>query len=234
MTHRAPAILPSPPERAWFAIERKVALAAIRAADKGHDPLRIGALHCEYGQDTHLEIVRRLVGVNMEMALDCAADIAFQLEPVRTIPERLQTSKVQPLDRAFAHMLAHAGVDPIVVAWLVIVGGTLDIDDLRSGYRLARVDNKPPDNKDNRSEILCDDRVVWTQRGLIFAPALPDTLVDLCAGRPLKEVVSHPVLDPLPITISQTEQRESITRIHTDHAPSPASVDDLVQAMTRT
>lgn len=223
-----------PPRRPHIAIERRIALAIIRAAGKGHDPLRVGPLYFDVGQDTHAAIVQRLEGVGMEMALDCAADIAFQLEGELDGPDGSRRPRPMPLDPAFVHMLAHAGLDPVVVCWLVVAGGTLDVDDLRSGYRLAHVTGLAADDPQNGTEILCADTVVWQQRGRIFSPALPDTVAGIIDGRPLREVLSHPVLDPLPIAIVRADQRETVTHIHTDHAPVAASVEELVAAMPRT
>lgn len=210
-------------------LEPRVANAATGSANRGHDPLHIGPLHCHYGQDVITLLAERLAGVRANMALDTAFEINHHLWPM----DGSQRRRFVPIDPLFAALLAHEGIDPLVAVWLSLQAGILDISDSTTGFQIAKVMGaNPPDHADNRSEIVLKE-CAWTQKGILYAPALPETVTDLIVGRPLREVVSHPALDRFDLTIVRTDQREDVIHIHTDHVPRAADVDDLVAAMER-
>lgn len=215
-----------------FNVAAGVANAAIRYAGKGHDPLQVGPLFCQYGSDSIREIDERLQGVRGDMAKAVATEIGRHLEELTTFSNPDKAVTIDPL---FARLLAHEGVDPLVVCLLALQCGRLEVDDTVSGYRRALVfGSTPPADPANGTEILLGLNTVWTQKGTMYLPPnLPDTVAVLLEGRPLRDVVSHPVLDTVPLTITSTDHRGSVIHIHTDFAPVCATVEELYRAMPR-
>jgi hypothetical protein len=72
----------------------------------------------------------------------------------------------------------------------------------------------------------------WSDGGVdLERGMLPDTLVAAIHRRRLSEVVSHPILDPLDLTIEHVADNLGWPRLVTDHKPDAVRIDVIAQSM---
>ena len=56
-------------------------------------------------------------------------------------------------------------------------------------------------------------RTAWNSRGYVVLPAMPATLREAAGGRPLRDLVSHPVLDRFDLTVDGVSGTENGTTV---------------------
>ena len=202
-----------------------VVRAVMDRASTGDDPLGIGGIP--------LDRASRARGL-VEDALDGMDAPTAELvgrSMVRDLRDRRRTignpQGLVPMDPVCAAVMAHLGIDPMAAAWLTTLFGTVDLDD-EDGVLVARSDNLPPEQESGRGSASIGKGGFWLQHGRLDVHGIPDTVATLCPGRPLREVVSHPVLDMHALSIVEVEQWEGVTTLVTDHRARPATVDELV------
>lgn len=58
------------------------------------------------------------------------------------------------------------------------------------------------------------DEVYLEIQRIEMSGRMPETILDACVGRRVSDVVSHPLLDPIPLIVKETELRGTGTRIY--------------------
>lgn len=96
----------------------------------------------------------------------------------------------------------------------------------RVGSDTAPADPPVPGRADTRIRRLALDTVALGRsahwwKGTVLVDPLPETTISALAGRPLTDLVSHPVLDPLGLVITDASNNEEIelAEVRTDHRP---------------
>jgi hypothetical protein len=209
-----------------------VVLRTSRMVERGIDPLGIGLKHDEQLKRARSVIERSIAGVDDATRERLVNVVRDQLARTRTIGN---PQGVMPLDPIAAQCLAHRGVDPLVAVHLALDIGMVAFDDLKTGYQAASVDGTSPADQASTEMNLGD--ASWTQRSnwgtvrlIVARRVLPDTMHALVGGRPLRELVSHPVLDRYDLSIVDIDVREIVIHLHTDHRPRPATMDQVIAA----
>ena len=65
------------------------------------------------------------------------------------------------------------------------------------------------------AEVMLDDKVWWKNNGISIRKELPKSRLLQMKGKPLKDLISHPVLDEHPLTIIDLDE----TRIEVGYIP---------------
>lgn len=207
-------------------VHLRTVLAAVRAADRGHDPLHIGPLHYAEGDEQKKAIERRLAGVDENMAGDLRYEVEYQLEA--------NPKKSIPIDPLLAELLAYVGIDPLVAVWLALQTGSLEIEDETTRWQMAKINSTSGCGTYANDTQIVIGKTSWDQNGRMYTDAIPVTSMVEAKGRMLRDVVSHPVLDREPMIIKDLSLRGDgpykTTRIDTDHEARSATVDQLVLA----
>lgn len=176
---------------------------------------------------------------------DTAARIAAQLSKLYARSLRMRSRKDVPdqrlrgagaVDRVTAAILAHMGVDPLVVAWLVRVSNGFGIVDDATGQDLGYLCNDVrPGRMDSTSSMQLGPTAFWHGEGSIGVDAatFPETVATSCRGRPLRTVFSHPALDALDLTIIETSECNGCFWFVVDADMQALSPGDLVAAFPR-
>lgn len=138
---------------------------------------------------------------------------------------------VGDMDMTTARLVRHLGLVPLSVAWMARAGQGIQVE---TGGRFAlEIDVfEHPDNPLCETMVRIAEGVHWLTTGTLLVPALPDTMADAAVGRPLRDVFSHPVLDPLGLLITDAtttslHDRLDGTYLTVDAKRVPASPDDL-------
>lgn len=134
---------------------------------------------------------------------------------------------VDRLDVIGARLMAHVGIDPLVLTWISTVTRShcplFDRDDDQAaevGTRTIGVDSE--------TSVAIGARTVWDCTGRIIVKGLPDTVLATAPGRRLSHVLSHPLLDPLEITITGVDVRETgWIALDIDVELEPVTTDEL-------
>jgi hypothetical protein len=194
-------------------------------ATAGDDPLEIGHDPVDRAGRARGLVEEALDGMDIATAMRVGALMTRELSDRRRTIGNPQG--LIPIDPLCAHVMAHLGIDPLTASWLSVMVGTVDLDD-EDGVLVARTDNLPPAEESGRGSASVGDGGFWLQHGRLDIHGLPDTVAALCEGRPLREVVSHPVLDTRPLVITAIEQWDGVTTLVTDHRARPATIDELI------
>lgn len=135
------------------------------------------------------------------------------------------------MDVTTARLVDHIGLVPLSVAWMARAGQGLEVEiDHRCALEIDVFDH--PDDPVCTTMVRIAEQVHWLTTGTLFVPALPDTMAGAAVGRPLRDVFSHPVLDPLGLVITgattgSLHDRLDGTYLTVDAERVPASPDDL-------
>lgn len=207
-------------------------LRTSRMVERGIDPLGIGLEHDEQLKRARAVVERSIAGVDDATRERLVEAVQGQLARTRTIGN---PRGVMPLDPIAAQCLAHRGVDPLVAVHLALDIGMVAFDDEKTGHQAASVDGTSPADQAGTEMTVGD--ASWTQRSnwetvrlIVARSVLPSTMHAIVEGRPLRELVSHPVLDRHDLAIVAIDEREIVIHLHTDHRPRPATMDQLVAA----
>ena len=121
------------------------------------------------------------------------------------------------MDAVSAALLAHHGVNPAVAVIVGLIAGTAEFAE-GSGQCVVT-------DRSVLAPLHMGRAGFWTSsRGVLDGlPPLPETACLAAEGRPLREIVSHPALDPLPLVVLAAGVGPGDTRI----AVEDAGVADL-------
>lgn len=167
------------------------------------------------------DVARRLeeaIAGDQEMAKACEAAV----RAVHPIAYRCNAATLALLD--------HVGIPAEIAAAIAMATTQLEIDPIhfevtdidgrRTGIQLA-ADRYGM----NASIDLMPDRAVeWKSNSITMRQRIPDTLMAAATGRPLRDIVSHPALDPFELMIERITVKGGVTMINTTRA---AGVDVL-------
>lgn len=132
------------------------------------------------------------------------------------------------VDRVTATLLQHMEIDPLVCAWIANDVRTAEIIDDETFEVVAHVCSlHAPGRGTNETTVRIADGVTWYGTGHVGIESLPHTIAATCDGRMLREVLSHPALDPLALRITSVEEHPDITTLSVDadmRALSPADL----------
>lgn len=200
----------------------------VDAADRGDNPLGIDEplRNADAVEDA---VYRGMCGLEADAAARVAASLKALEKDRRPTVGNQQC--LPDLDAVTAELLLHMDIDPLMVAWMARVcqAFTVQDDDTMDSFLQMDGYTAPTDS-------LCDtlvllDDVCWMATGTLIVPGLPDSTVIAAVGRPLRDVVSHPVLDRHPLTIRDCETGGSLERpkLITDIRHRLMKADDLVK-----
>lgn len=106
------------------------------------------------------------------------------------------------VDTVSASILMHRGINPAVLFAICIHATDAEVND-GNGKEIAAL------GSDGYCHVRLDaaDGPDWRTMGgyLDNLPSIPRTTAVAAAGRPLREIVSHPALDPLNLTVASVE-----------------------------
>ena len=220
----------TPRGAAMIAISDVAITRAIHAANRGEDPLGIGDDPLDRRLRAKVLCEESLDGVDGACARRLGEAIATKLANGRMGGN---PHGVMPVDALMARMMAAAGIDPLPAVWIALQSGLLELDDETTGRIGGKLDATcAADDPTNASMCVIGRRSIWTQMGSLVVRDLPETLAMAAAGRRLRDVASHGVLDAAPLTIVAVDAlgEGHGHGIRTDHAVRPASIDELVAA----
>lgn len=166
----------------------------------------------------------------MTLLAGAPAHIAIRMErqlfddPMNTTPQGFGT--VDRIDRIGARLLEHAGIDPLVLVWLSTV--TRNYCPLSSkDENIIEMGTKAIGENSETSVALGMD-AIWDCSGAVAVRTLPDTIAATARGRPLSEMISHPVLDGMPLVVTDVEDTGSGWRwLKTDAVLEPVTTEEL-------
>lgn len=180
----------------------------IEAAKAGNDPLGIGdgsnGTEIAQAQAAIEAVHAALDGMDAETAERVIASmLLLEGGGTRSIgnPQGLPS-----LDRITVELLAYMNVDPLAVAWLSLLCQGIRIIDADTDAEMADIDGHlPPTDDMTDTTVTLSQDIVWRATGKLIVHGMPDSMALTAVGRPLREVVSHPVLDRHPFTVVEVE-----------------------------
>lgn len=132
------------------------------------------------------------------------------------------------IDQITAEIGYHIGIDVVAaLALAVILDKHSEIQNADQDLVFLISAWEPSDVLNPVNCTWLAPKIRWTPRGVIIA--LPETLATASIGRPLSQIVSHPVLDRHPLTITGVSM-ESYSRIilEVDADRKPISAEALI------
>jgi len=204
----------------------------VHRANEGNDPLRLG---------TGVEVPAALPAVR---AAACGANdeqrprIADELARLTDDPNTGHNGRSCDIDFVTARLLAHEGGDPLTMSWIARCAGdaSFPLDARRgAGEFTVRVWDDLSTTMTGTS-IRLENGVTWWPNGSLIVPRLPETVMATCAGRPLRNVVAHPALDGMDLTMTNASRggpRMTWTHISVDVGFDSASLEDLIDLSAR-
>jgi hypothetical protein len=181
-------------------------LAIMKRIRGGTDPF--GLTPVQLSNDGHVVgVVNRAAhGLDASTAARIAAHLAsMRADEASHADERHLRTDGGSLDRLSAELLAHLGVDPLIVDWAawISLGLSLQHDHANMGGYVC-VDT-PPGGEGTTTNLHMSPGVLWHGEGSIAieGASLPDTVSAACAGMPLRRVFTHPVFDRHDLTIRE-------------------------------
>lgn len=172
-----------------FTVSDDVVWSVVELADRDENPLGID--DPMRNQDAVDEAVKHaLTGVDAATAARMAASL-----------QRLLDARPDPtcdIDMITAELLAHLGVDPLTVAWLSAASRCISVQDDDDMDTVIDIDS---DLRPHECATQCSTTTTlgattwWKAGGVLLVKDLPGTVVANAVGRPLREILSHPVLD---------------------------------------
>lgn len=209
---------------ACFSLERDVVHQALDWSRENHDPAGIVD---ELADDEIAAAAETLMAHLGGAPSDVAARMERHLfdDPCNTTHQGFGT--VDRLDVIGARLMAHVGIDPLVLTWISNVTRSHCTLFDRADNHAAEVGTQAIGGESETSVGL-DGSTVWDCTGCILVRSLPETVMASAAGRPLVDILSHPVLDPLALTMTGTEVEHSgWISIHVDAKLEPVTTDEL-------
>lgn len=137
--------------------------------------------------------------------MDLAADSLRGDQPA-VLERVLKTRTDRRMDPATAAIMMHLGIIPAVALILKGVANaqkcSLDIVDENDDDRRTRVSGM----QDNWEITLDFERDVhWNSYGTLIVDTMPETIATSAQGRMLREILTHPALDPLDLIIQDID-----------------------------
>jgi hypothetical protein len=121
---------------------------------------------------------------------------------------------VQALDELTARLMLWRGVDPLTLTWLSTISAELAEAHDADGTPLASIDmTSSHDDGGSITRVDLGQGAAWFSFGMIDMPGLPETLASQLRGRPLRELLTHPVLDAHPFTIEVIDNSPENARV---------------------
>jgi hypothetical protein len=209
---------------ARYHLERDVVHQALDWSRENHDPAEIVDDLADDGITAAAETLMSHVG-------GAPSHVAARMErhlfddPCNTTHQGFGT--VDRLDAIGARLMAHVGIDPLVLTWISNVTRSHCPMSDRGDGQVAEVGTRAI-GEDSETSVALDDDSLWDCTGGVFVRSMPETVMVSAIGRPLADVLSHPVLDPLGMTISGIEVEPSgWISIQVDAKLEPVTTDEL-------
>lgn len=191
-------------------------------AIQGDNPLGLG----ENGDETP----------TLDVIVDALLDLGERREAVAGALATIQSTcghlgnGRRHVDLVTARLVAHSGLEPLMVAWLSAVRNGIHMTN-ENGSDVLEIDARttPAESQTCGTMVVLAPDIVWEARGTMLVAYLPDAIVAAAAGRPLVDIVSHPVLDPLGLVIEEAELAgdDDHARLHVNVEHVFPSVDEL-------
>lgn len=146
------------------------------------------------------------------------------------IARLLQHRPTMLLDRVTAELCAAACCDPAAACAIAIVmDERISIEDAATGERVLFLDDSdPPDSPSCLTQVWVAPGIQWDTVGTLRL-VLPDLTFSAAIGRPLKDVVTHPVLDRHPLVITGIgHSMEHKPHFQTDADRTPLTIGELL------
>lgn len=146
------------------------------------------------------------------------------------VREMLGLRATLTMDRISAEIAAHLCIDPATARALAYwIDDHLTIMDGATGEMIAFVDHSsPPDDRNPLGRVRLEEGVEWETGGTLVVRGLPATALVAAVGRPLRDLVSHPVLDAHPLVVTGIEDDGMHQIVSTDWHRRPLTVDEIM------
>lgn len=134
------------------------------------------------------------------------------------------------MDRISAEICAHLCIDPATACALAYwIDDGLTIADGATGEMIAFVDHSsPPDDRNPLGRVRLEEGVEWETGGTLVVRDLPATTLAAAVGRPLRDLISHPVLDAHALVVTGVEDEGMHQIVLTDWHRRPLTVDEIM------
>jgi len=123
------------------------------------------------------------------------------------IEEMLGLRHTLTMDRITAEIVAHGCCDPATACAMAYwIEDDVTIQDGATDEMAVYVDcSEPPDGRNPLGRVWVAEGVSWETGGSLVLSHLPSTTLVAAVGRPLRDVVTHPVLDRYDLEITGIE-----------------------------
>lgn len=194
---------------------------------ENEDDNPFGLTSFSYTQDLVDRIETALHGVDA----DTAVRLQASLEAAYENENRGRTTMHGDLDGLMVELIKHLGLDPLVVAWLARVGEALSLTGDGSPDHDIDVDPwTAPEDASCDTQVALGPDAMWNAAHGVSIREIPETVQAVIIGRPLRELLRHPVLDRHEITITGAESRdEGVTDLTVDYKMEMLEASDLFE-----
>lgn len=184
-------------------------LAIMKRIRGGADPF--GLTPAQLSNDAHVVgVVNRAAhGLDAPTAARMAAHLAsMRADEASHADERHVRTDGGALDRLSSEILAHQGVDPLLIDWAawISLGLSLQHDQLgMTGYVCVDV---APGREDTTTNLPLSPGVMWHGEGSIAieGASVPEIVATACRDMPLRKVFRHPVFDRHDLSIREVSR----------------------------
>lgn len=167
-----------------------------QAADRGDNPLGLGV----GGDETSTS--KRIITALQDLGEHRDA-VAASLQNMAADDDRY-SDDIRHIDEVTAKLIAHIGLEPLMVAWLSALGdGVTILDEEMSDIVVIDANADPHDGQSCRSMVNLSAHVTWHSCGIVSVLHLPDTITIGSVAKRLSRIISHPVLDAYDFNIAR-------------------------------
>ena len=146
------------------------------------------------------------------------------------IEEMLGLRHTITMDRITAELVAHGCCDPATACAMAYwIGDDINIKDGATDEMAVYVDcSEPPDGGNPLGRAWVAEGVSWETGGSLVLRHLPSTTLVAAVGRPLRDVVTHPVLDRFDLEITGIEETGMYQVLTTNADRTPLDVAQIM------
>lgn len=195
--------------------------------EKSYDDDRLRLMALAASMDAHPDDP-----VYLESASDALSDIIEGIDDDfrDEVRRMLGLRETLTMDHISAGIAAHLCIDPATACALAYwIEDGLVIEDGATKEMIAFIDHsEAPNDRNPLGRVRLTQGVEWETGGNLIVQDLPATTLNAAIGRPLRDLVSHPILDAHPLVVTGIQDTGMHQIVSTDWHRRPLTIDEIM------